>query len=184
MKTITLSDKVRVSDPCYDNDVWCKTMLTGVLPGKYKVEVERSNEGDWGNRVARLFVKHEDYSHSNNWEYHSEIGVDSGQAGIFCESSYRNDELAAGITTPPLDCPFVIPFTNEGDVWFDKMCNFTLAGESWGTYDSGVVTSSGFGDGSYPLEVVRESNGYIVGMMITYISNEDEEWDEEYGGES
>lgn len=187
MKTITLSDKVRVSDPCYDNDVWCKTMLTGVLPGKYKVEVERSDEGDWGNRVARLFVKHEDYSHRNNWEYHSEIGVDSGQAGIFCESSYRNDIIAENIKTP--DSKFHIVFEGEGEKWYEAMCKFTLDKEQWGTYDSGVVSSSGFGDGSYPLEVVRESNGYIVGMMITYISNEDEveedeEWDEEYGGEA
>lgn len=52
-----------------------------------------------------------------------------------------------------------------------------------------MVTSSGYGDGGYPLEIVREDNGYIVGMRITYIFPEDEEEeeyeeDEEYGGES
>jgi hypothetical protein len=187
MKTITLSDKVRVSDPCYDNDVWCKTMLTGVLPGKFKVEVERSDEGDWGNRVARLFVKHEDYTHLNNWEDHSDIGVDSGQAGIFCESSYRNDIIAENIITPESD--FHIVFDGEGEKWYEKMCKFTLSKDQSGIYETGVVTSSGYGDGSYPLEVIRESNGYIVGMMITYISPEDEvededEDDEEYGGEA
>lgn len=190
MKTITLSDKVRVSDPCYDDDVWCKSMLTGVLPGKYSVEVEHSDEGDWGNRVASLTVVHEDFNHLTNWEDHDEIGVDSGQAGIFCESSYRNDDVAKFIVTPEGQWNgHLIPNENDGDLFYDKMCAFTINGEGgWGSYDTGVVTSSGYGDGGYPLEVLRESNGYIVGMKITYISPEDEEWDdeddeEEYGGE-
>lgn len=186
MKTITLSDRVRVSDPCYDNDVWCKTMLTGVLPGKFKVEVDKSDEGGWGNRVAGLTVVHEDFGHLDGWEYHSEIGVDSGQAGVFCESTYRNDQV--DINTPEHD--FTLPFSDQsGDAWYEKMCKFTLSGEGWGSYDTGVVTSSGYGDGGYPLEVLRESNGYIVGMKITYLFPEDEEEeeyeeDEEYGGES
>lgn len=182
MKTITLSDKVRVSDPCYDDDVWCKTMLTGVLPGKYRVEVEHSQRSGWGTRVASLTVVHEDFGRLTNWEEHGEIGVDSGQAGIFCESSYRNDHTAKDIMVPEGQWS---GFPNsmdrkEGDVFYDKMCAFTINGdEGWGSYDTGVVTSSGYGDGGYPLEVLRESNGYIVGMKITYISPEDEEWDDD-----
>ncbi len=30
MTTIKLSNNVRVSDPCYDDSVWCKTRLTDV----------------------------------------------------------------------------------------------------------------------------------------------------------
>ena len=187
MKTITLSDKVRVSDPCYDNDVWCKTMLTGVLPGEYEVTVERTDDASWGNRISQLQVVHKDYKHKNLvWDEHSEIGVDSGQAGVFCESSYRNDEVAKTINNGN-----GIRFDNseDGDKWYEKMCRFTLSGEGWGAYETGVVTSSGYGDGGYPLEIVREDNGYIVGMRITYIFPEDEEEeeyeeDEEYGGES
>lgn len=178
MKTITLSDKVRVSDPCYDNDVWCKTMLTGVLPGKFKVEVDKSDEGGWGNRVASLTVVHEDFGHLNDWEYHSEIGVDSGQAGVFCESTYRNDGIVENINTPKSD--FHIVFDGEGEKWYEAMCKFTLSGEGWGSYDTGVVTSSGYGDGGYPLNIIREENGYIVGMKITYLFPEDEEEDEEW----
>jgi hypothetical protein len=82
-----------------------------------------------------------------------------------------------GITTPPLDHPFVIPFRNEGDVWYDKMCNFTLAGESWGAYDTGVVTSSGIVDGSYPLDVVYNDTDEIVGIRITYLDDTEDEDD-------
>lgn len=185
MTTIKLSEKVRVSDPCYDNDVWCKTRLSNVYPGEYNVEVDKTDLGGWGNRISRLTVIHKGYimecADESSWTPHSDIGVDSGQAGIFCESSYRNDELAAGITTPPLDRPFVIPFRNEGDVWYDKMCNFTLAGESWGAYDTGVVTSSGIGDGSYPLDVVYNDAEEIVGMRITYLDETEDDYEDEEG---
>jgi hypothetical protein len=172
MTTIKLSNNVRVSDPCYDNDVWCKTQLTNVYPGEYNVSVEKSDEGDWGNRVSRLSVIHKGYvmecEDESNWEEHSNIGVDSGQAGIFCETSYRNDEIVESITTPEVD--FVLPYDDgAGDKWYGKVCKFTLTEPQWGLYDTGVVTSSGFGDGGYPLDVVRNDDGEIVGMRITYI---------------
>jgi hypothetical protein len=178
MTQIKLSNNVRVSDPCYDNDVWCKTKLTDVLPGNYNVFVEKGDESGWGMRVKSLRVIHEDFSDTNMWEEHSEIGVDSGQAGIFCETSYRNDTIAESIVTPPSN--FYLPGRDsEGDVWYLKMCNFTLSDDQSGVYDTGVVTSSGIGDGSYPLDIIRERNGYIVGMKITYLFDEEEEEDEE-----
>jgi hypothetical protein len=179
MTTIKLSQKVRVSDPCYDNDVWCKTSLSNVYPGEYNVKVDKSDLGDWGNRVHKLTVIHKGYvvecADESSWTPHSDIGVDSGQAGIFCESSYRNDEIAAGITAPELITPFVIPFRNEGDVWYNKMCNFTLGAEQCGVYDTGVVTSSGVGDGMYPLDVVYNDNNEIVGMRVTYLDDTEDE---------
>lgn len=177
MTQIKLTNNVRVSDPCYDNDVWCKTKLTDVLPGNYNVFVEKGDEGGWGMRVKSLRVIHEDFSDSGDWEEHSEIGVDSGQAGIFCETSYRNDIVAESIVTPPND--FKISGKSEGDLWYEKMCDFTLSEDQCGVYETGVVTSSGIGDGGYPLDVIRERNGYIVGMKITYLFDEDEE-EEEY----
>jgi len=152
-------------------------MLTGVLPGEYEVTVGRSDDVSWGNRISQLQVVHKDYKHKNLvWDEHSEIGVDSGQAGVFCESTYRNDQV--DIDTPKHD--FTLSFNDKsGDAWYEKMCKFTLSGEGWGAYETGVVTSSGYGDGGYPLEIVREDNGYIVGMRITYIFPDDEE-EEEY----
>ena len=169
---IQLGSEVRVSDPCYDNDVWCKTNLSNVLPGRYKVDVEQSNEGSWGVRNSILQVIHEDYVGKNLiWEEHSEIGVDSGQAGIFCESSYRKDDLE--FSTPEVD--FNISYDKEGDKWYKKICKFTLSDNHWGSYESGVVSSSGYGDGSYPLDIVRDNLGNIVGMKITFIGDYEDE---------
>lgn len=178
MKTILLSDRVRVSDPCYKDDVWCKTMLTDVLPGEYEVTVERTDDVSWGNRISQLQVVHKDYKHKNlMWDVHSEIGVDSGQAGIFCESTYRNDTVE--IETP--ESNFHTVFEGAGEKWYEKMCKLTLSGQGWGSYETGVVTSSGYGDGGYPLEIVKEDDK-VVGMRITYIfpdDEEDEEWDDD-----
>jgi hypothetical protein len=187
MTQIKLGTSVRVSDPCYTDDVWCKTKLTNVKEGNYEVYVEHSDEGSWGNRVSRLTVAHEDFKHLRhdnfNWEEHSEIGVDSGQAGIFCESSYRNDEVAKDIVTPTGDWigfPSSISNENSGDVFYDKMCAFTINGDGrWGSYESGVVTSSGYGDGGYPLDVLKLEDGTIVGMRVTYIDDEEEDEEEE-----
>ena len=178
MTQIKLTNNVRVSDPCYDNDVWCKTKLTDVLPGNYNVFVEKGDELGWGMRVKSVRVIHENFSDTDMWEEHSEIGVDSGQAGIFCETSYRNDTIAEGIVTPP--SKFNLPGRDsEGDIWYEKMCNFTLSDDQSGVYDTGVVTSSGIGDGSYPLDIIRERNGYIVGMKITYLFDEEDEDEED-----
>jgi len=55
MNQITLSENVMVSDPCYTTDTWCQTKLDNVLPGLYNVEVEKSDEGDWGEKGIRYY---------------------------------------------------------------------------------------------------------------------------------
>jgi hypothetical protein len=55
------------------------------------------------------------------------------------------------------------------------MCKFTLSGEGFGAYESGVVTSSGYGDGSYPLAIARDEDKNIVSMVVTFIGEEDED---------
>jgi hypothetical protein len=174
MNQITLSENVMVSDPCYSLGTWCQTKLNNVLPGKYNVEVGKSDEDAWGVRVSSITVIHEDYDDTDDWEQHSECGVDSGQCGIFCMTGYRNDEVSEGITTPTLNNPFVIPFRENGDKWYEKICHFTLCEPQWGVYDTGVVTSSGLGDGVYPMDVMMDGDK-VVGIRIDYLGNSDKE---------
>ena len=164
MKTINLSDTVMVSDPCYSMDVWCKHKLTGVLPGKYFTTVNKTHELGWGVRVGLLVAVHEKYAdHTLTWRtvQGADIGVDSGQAGIFSMENYRNDSIFPE--------PAAVGFTEreEGDRWYGHMCDRTLSDEQWGAYDTGVVSSSGYGDGSYRLLVAKYS-GDIVGIGIDF----------------
>lgn len=83
------SDQLVVSDPCYNLGTWCIGILKNPKKGKWFASVEKSNEGDWGSRIAELFACHEEFEVNSQWNYFLfdkcdfEIGVDSGQAGIF-----------------------------------------------------------------------------------------------------
>jgi hypothetical protein len=47
------------------------------------------------------------------------------------------------------------------------MCKQTLSEQHWGTYEKGIVSTSGFGDGSYQLFVVKK-RGKIVAFAIDF----------------
>jgi hypothetical protein len=118
-------------------------------------------------RCHYLGAVHTDYANQDlSWrEYPGEVGVDSGQAGIFSIENYRNDEIAESITTP--DSNFSIGRDGDGDAWYEKMCQFTLSDNQWGSYDTGVVSSSGIGDGGYRC-LVAKKKGKIVGICIDF----------------
>lgn len=114
--TITLGEKVMVSDPCYGLGTWCQGVLENVLPGEYDCNVEYSNEGDWGIRVSAIEVTHE----SCRGRFIAlecedfEVGVDSGQAGIFDYEYYAKYHKDA---------------TEEehvDDDWYSMVCDLTL----------------------------------------------------------
>jgi hypothetical protein len=62
----------------------------------------------------------------------------------------------------------MLPCDSEGDKWYEKMCRLTSADQQWGSYNTGVVSSSGCGDGSYRL-LVAKHKGKIVGIAIDYL---------------
>ncbi len=170
MEKIYLGSEVMVSDPCYTVPTWCQHKLTDVLPGEYSSTAFKSDEtGGWGTRCAALVAVHKDYVEDDlSWRTvtAADIGVDSGQCGIFDMESYRNDSIADEITAPKMD--FMLPCEGEGDKWYEKMCRLTLSSQQWGSYNTGVVSSSGYGDGSYRL-LVAKHNGKIVGIAIDYL---------------
>jgi hypothetical protein len=172
---ITLGNEVMVSDPSYKIGIWCQAKLDNVLEGAYVVCIEKIDTEDWGIRNSRLIVLHENYvptMNADDWIIHpTEIGVDSGQAGIFSIETFRNDKVE--IKTPEKTYDgrnFAFPVEEEGDAWYQKMCRMTLADlqSSYGTYENGVVCTSGLGDGGYVLMVAQNVEGKIVGMTIDF----------------
>lgn len=157
-KIIELGNKVRVSDPCYGTEVWCSGVLENVKEGAYNVEVMMSDEGMWGKRVKALAVIHTDYKGPLHFTERAdfEVGVDSGQAGIYDEEYYNQYHTVD-------DCD---------EDWYDAVCDLT---DPYGTKDGKcVVSSSGFGDGGYDCFTIVE-NGEIVAIMILYIPDEDDD---------
>jgi hypothetical protein len=110
MGSIHLGDKVRVSDPCYDLDVWCAGSIENVLPGEYTCFMQKEDTGDWGIRVSKIEVRHKDYLDVEPTEIQEfEVGVDSGQAGIYDQKYY--EEL----------------WEDKGkqDEWYSRVCDLT-----------------------------------------------------------
>ena len=160
---IKLGRKVVVSDPCYTIPTWCQGIVSGVKPGMYDAYVKRHDCGDWGIRSSMVLVIHEDHKDDKLvWkEYPASIGVDSGQCGIFSRESYRDDSIVERIGLGDGDISFFgkSPWREmteareeeQGEKWYISMCSRTLGDSGHGVYDEGVVSSSGFGDGSYTL---------------------------------
>jgi len=171
--TIQVDGELHISDPCYRTNIWCAENVK-LKPGTYHCFADIYDCGDWGTRIGKLYIKHESvktYSKEDFLvlELVSFVGVDSGQCGIFDKEyyeKYHNRE------------------TKEGDslntFWYDKVCKITLEKPMAGTVDGkGVVSESGYGDGSYDVWKASYKNEWVY-LEITYIEDEPEdEWYEE-----
>ena len=154
--TITLSDKVRVTDPYYDIDTWCAGTLDNVLPGEFECSYNQDTKkwfnGENYERVTSIEVHHKDYPYIEASEYMKDIdvGVDSGQAGIFDFSMFENvcsdDDKKNDFVHDIDDLP------SEGNT----------------IYDQGLVSIAGDGDGDYACFVGRNDEGQIVAIKIDY----------------
>jgi hypothetical protein len=105
-------------------------------------------------------------------------GVDSGQFGFFDKEFYRNDEKAKELKKHNFGDDYD---TEEGDEWYRACADITLADEQWGVLPNGVVSSSGFGDGSYRVFGQKDSNGEYVAFQVVFIEAEEDEDEDEWG---
>ena len=166
MQKIQLGSSVAVSDPCYEK---AEKTFNNVLSGNYVPFVRSLLLEDWGNRIGALVCVHESFVGDElTWEQMGAIGVDSGQAGIFSLETYQKDEAVVGLT--PYDFKGGHPDMEE--FWYRVCCNMTIGERAWGTYDKGVVSSSGLGDGFYDVYVAKHGEK-IVGIHIDFGMYED-----------
>jgi len=165
------SGRLIVTDPCYTQGTWCSGLLTDVRQGVWEATALIVDSGDWGGRVAKLMVRHQEHDDLSEPQELCgfEVGVDSGQAGFFDFHIYpQGDETG-----------------DYGDLstFYGRACYATLGddrnehSQCGGVVDGhGVATRSGFGDGGYDC-YARRDNGEVVAAMIVFIA--DEELDED-----
>lgn len=168
------SQTMRVSDPCYDRDVWCCGTFGKCKTGTWEAGVLKTDMGDWGVRCAVLAVRHKEtgpvysvirqrkvYQMKDGWlEQPIDVGVDSGQAGFYDEAFYQDNSIFKGMPEPEHD---------YGDLWYNHACDITLSEMSAGVMPYGVVSSSGFGDGSYVCYTHKGSDGEIDFAFVIFI---------------
>jgi len=164
MKFTNESGKLKISDPCYEDD------SCGVIVKAKKGEwVARTEPMD--NRVGALICCHKDYKdHPCNdelWESIGELGVDSGQMGVF-DNKYFNDDSTVNLVPKHTADWTAGDHTN----WYRQCCELTLE-EQAGALKYGVVSSSGYGDGSYNCKVIRQGKEVVAIMVGFGLEEED-----------
>lgn len=158
--------EIMVSDPCYVVGTWCQGIIKPVLKGQWRAFVEVSDQGEWGDRIARLRITHESVNPGMLIREDSEIpvGVDSGQAGFWDIVAYRNRQLV----------PAEFESAEPEERWYEMCCKGTLSKKQAAIQPFGAISSTGFGDGRYDCFVGRNPQGLIVGAELVFISEEDE----------
>lgn len=184
-----VSGKMILSDPCYELGTWCQGVVENVKNGTWVGIVEQSDEGNWGTRNSILISLNKE-EFIKNPKLENELldltskvelldfdgGVDSGQFGHFDFQHYRND-LATNGYPKAFDDSFS---TEDGDEWYRVCCYVTLENKDcFGAVPFGVVSSSGYGDGSYDTYGIKNDDGQFVGFMTIFIGNQEEEEEEE-----
>lgn len=157
------SGKMRATDPCYTKRKDLGYPIENTMNGDWRFKLVWSDEGDWGIRVKELIVWNDsvlDAKSVDNVAFTEVkdfyVGVDSGQAGFFDEDKYPNG-------------------TDLDERFYNEIGRGTLSPRQVGLVSFGVVSSSGLGDGGYPLFVHRDENGKAIAAKIDYLPEGEEE---------
>lgn len=163
LDNIQLKDSVYISDPCYDIDTDCQAKVDNILPGEYLCFSNMSYISDtWKFRVQDITIINKDYYINEDildkliYEHlDEEIGVDSGQCGIFDSEYYKEKHK------DDLD-----------EDWYTRIFDITDDYFS-GTIDNlGLVSVSGYGDGTYTAYVAKNTEGKVISIKVIFIDNE------------
>jgi hypothetical protein len=159
------SGKIRISDPCYDKDDLLGGIIIPAKNGEWVASAEVKNTS-WDERVISLTAEFNGPFLRLHREEES-ISVDSGQAGIFDLNSYKNDSCVKDVERVHNQT------ICEDEPWYSICCDRTLSKFQWGVIPNGVVSSSGYGDGTYEVSYFVDKDGNAVRIEIDFIEEED-----------
>ena len=161
----TVQDKLMIGDPYYineddfENGVVNSLNELGLLlndcAGEWVAEVEYSNDHD---RVVRLRAKRTENRQGPFIDtLEVKAGVDSGQMFIGCMSEF-------GLDYDELLKKYKLP----NDEWNDDLHFFG--------FGEGAVSSTGYGDGLYPVYVTRDRHQRVVQVDVLFLDEDGEEF--------
>ena len=166
------SGEMIISDPCYDTSDSTDDQVINVESGTWSAYVD-VHHSSYGDEVARLRAHHDSNPCSHFSSAAGYAGVDSGQLGFFDLSHYRDDTVARFI--------YDKSDRNIGGIgeWYAMCCEATLGDPEQyrkcaGVVPFGVVSSSGCGDGIYPIYTMKNSDGLVVFVEVVFIDDMEE----------
>lgn len=160
---LRLDDKVDITDPGYDANVWCRTTKK-CQPGVYKGYAYISDEGAWGKRVAQLSIFKDDKKEDlDKMELIGAIGVDAGMAGFFRDKPDFPDDAWH-------------QFLVDSGVFIGDAFDYSRK-----TYaiDYGIFSESGFGDGGYDVYANEDRSAFTIVFIPEEEDYEEDADDEE-----
>ena len=165
--------KIDVTDPCYDKDVWCRINGLKIKKTTYRMSIWKGSElaqedidelrdtiqsvynrglkqedideelADIRSRVFCIEIKEKGRAFSLNspkWKEIGTIGVDAGLAGFFPDKpNFSNDEWQKFV---------------------DEM--YSSKRTEYKNDEYGFYSSSGYGDGGYPVYGIKEGDEYVA----------------------
>lgn len=151
-------DKLMVTDPCYRRGTWRQGIIDNVLQGMWSGFV-KYEDNDEGGTVSEILAQHPSYTPGDGrWVSATfEVGVDSGQAGIFDEARYPVGEIGS--------------ITNRNS-FYGSACEATSHPEKGGTIKEGVVSCSGYGDGGYVCEFHVNKAGKVDAVCVDFLGGD------------
>ena len=147
------SGKVFVCDPCYDISIATRYELNNVKKGKWSFSIIKTDV------IEAIRILHtENYFEHTDFQYIFSSGVDSGQLGIFDIEIYPRTEDTGDI--------------DNKDSFYGKCCDASLSKIGAGIIDNkGVMSSSGYGDGCYNVEIAKNNNNEIVAIKVMFVED-------------
>lgn len=138
---VEFSDSVVVSDPCYDRGTWCGEFGLDIKPGKYEGRALHGHLADWPTWGERVhrLSAVRVDERIDRWVYCTSLGVDAGRMSIYDDEHYDA----------------------KGDEWKGP--------PQYQKHEHGFVSSSGLGDGSYPLYHALNDKDEIVGYSVVFL---------------
>ena len=134
-------DKIDITDPCYDRNVWCRINNFRISAGEYECYIETKKTKYGGERVSKIGIVKEP---AERFEIIGSIGVDAGLAGFFIDKpDYSESEWA-------------------------ELCYKIGDREFAWMFDEGFFSCSGYGDGEYDV-YAGYNNGNITEMYISFL---------------
>lgn len=153
---------IRVSDPGYSYKIGVNRRGLNLA-----TVIKNAKKGDWLAKVKRYrlaiavlitYVRDTKLPKfpSERWKEHRNTApVDSGQCGIFDNSSYPKGETTGDY--------------EDKESFYGKATKITMSKKGYGFINSiGVVSQAGWGDGNYPIYTLTE-NKKIVAVAVQFI---------------
>ena len=140
------SNELIVTDPYYglEEDTDSQLILSNVKSGSWTA-VTIYTEDEW---VKQLLFFEGDKKRNGKWHRQDQsIGVDSALAGIFDGTAYRQHQV----------------------IEFETVVS---ADDQAGIVSFGAVSTSGFGDGLYDVDIQYDVSRQIVGVRIDFAEDE------------